>query len=841
MITNDINPAQGDLAVSSSLRSIETRTLKSAPKKSIKTLFNKVRAISLLAVTGLLLAPVTNAAVSFTNAEGDYFQLSNSRVQDAHYSGGSNMCNISPYYCLSTYYNVPLVNDTVISQDSENVRYGIQTMIPGVQFHNEFFVPADGKFIRKLTTIYNSNPYSVNLNLVYDLNYFNLLGINTVNTSSGDAIANTADTWAVVHGDGSIPYTPYYSIYWGTNAAHVSGTWFYEYWNQTIPAGETRYMIIYAAVDNNAAVATNLAASIAAGSAYRQYEGLDAEISENGINYDPFYSVSLSASDLIAEQGSTVTHTLTVDNSEAFDLNFNVTVNNSPSWATEPAVSSIFVPAGGSTTFDVTVNVPVYANLFAETDQAQILISGTGASSGINRTAYVTTRTKTAQLTHSPVGSTNFSSALSADGKVIVFSSNEDLLFDGSNADGSLEVFRIDSDGTGLMQLTSSSDDSFLESVNNDASKIVYRVNNSGVHRFFVMDGSGNNIVHLNDNDSVGAFVSQEIYASITSDGNQVVFIGKDNDDSSLDIFKINSDGTGLLQLTDIDTGDSIAYPDISDAGDVIVFLTEADINGMNNSHNYAVYSIDANGDNLRLLSDPDSISVRPSLSGNGQYVTFSSNTDGLLNDNDDGSYEIYRVSVDGSEIVQLTATSYSSYMSSLSYDGTRVLISSRGDLLGNGSNNDGSEEIFIINVNPGDTGNGSMLQLTQSSSDSTTLVSNLSSDGSRVTFTSFGNLTAENPDLTQELFISFLDGRQFDNTVFSGGIFSLIKLGYRDDAVQAILDDRFNGIGDDETEQSTVTKTKDGALGFDSWFLLLLFSFFITKQSGKFNRKAKF
>ncbi len=820
MKTNGVNPTQDDFADCSGLKDSDYQFLRKNLKNSVSKYMSKFTATILLAVTGLMLTPFTHAAVSFTNNEGDVFRTEYSRLADASYAGGSDGCSL----CLRTIVNWWIQENTVTYQDAENVHYA-PYVSGNYSISVKFFIPLDGNFVRKLVSItnnYSSNwtPYS------YDLHTLNS-NENVVDTSSGDTIANTSDSWLIHKGSGT---QPYYVSHWGHNLHYLNQNWgngFYARYRETYPANDTRYMITYAAVDDTLTAARNIAQELESGTAFRQYDGLSIDELEKGMNYDPVVSVSLKGSDLIAEQGDTAVHTLTVNNNTVGDINFNISINNSPSWNTVHAVSTIFVEAGGSETFNVSVDVPVYANLFNSVDSAQIQVSG----GGIVRSASVTTRTITAQLTDMPSGSSEFRSALSADGEVIAFHSNKDVTGNGSNLDGSYEVFRIDSDGTNLIQLTDSLDDAFLDGVNGDASKIVYSEDMGfGLSGLYVMDGSGNNVVYLQDTASFLGDHSSEI----TADGHQVVFSGIDTDDSSFDFFKINSDGTGLMQLTDTDVGEFIGSPSISSMGDVIAFNTTDNLGGLNTSNNLAVFSIDSNGESLKLHSRTSSTSGLPSVSGNGQYISFSSNADGLFDDNDDESFEIYRVSVDGNERVQLTATDRDSINSSLSYDGSRVLISSNGDVLGNGSNIDGTEEIFIINIDGNGADSGTHLQLTQSNRDSTTFTSNISADGERVAFTSYGNLAGENPDFGQEIFISFLDGRIFDNTIFTGGIQSLVEFGFPDDVVQAAIDDMYNGVDDDEEEKIFLTTEDGGGLLLDNWLLMLLSSLWLV------NRKMK-
>ena len=523
-------------------------------------------------------------------------------------------------------------------------------------------------------------------------------------------------------------------------------------------------------------------------------------------------TVGLSGSVLIAEQGSTVVHSLTVANATDTDITFDISIANSPQWNTVSSQSSIFVAANSNATLNISVDIPAFSDLFGNSDQTVIEASGGGFVASAN----VITRTATAQLTDSTFNNSNFNTELSTNGEVVIFQSNKDVLEDGSNADGNNEVFRINTDGTNLVQLTNSPTlSSFVHGVNADGSKIVYT--GQGIIR--IMDGSGNNVSTLGI--TGGAPPSVEIAA----DSNRVVFGSRadlmgdgSNADGSDEIFSINADGSDLMQLTNSTAG-AMMNLSVSDDGNVIVFESTAKLTGANPNANNVIYLMDAAGNNMLMLSNDDVDSFAPSVSGNGEYVAFSSRDDSLFLDNDDDSLEVFRVKANGAGLLQITSSLRDSYSPSLSYDGNRVQVTSRGDLLDNGSNNDGSEEIFII-----DATSTSMLQLTQSNQNSMASGRNISRDGQRVTFISFADLTDRNADLGQEIFVAYLAGRPFDNTVFSGLISKIIEFGFPLDFTNVI--DLFLKLEDGEQGQATTDSAAPVSLQTSllMFFLVALF-----------------
>ncbi len=176
------------------------------------------------------------------------------------------------------------------------------------------------------------------------------------------------------------------------------------------------------------------------------------------------------------------------------------------------------------------------------------------------------------------------------------------------------------------------------------------------------------------------------------------------NADLENEIFSINSDGTGLTQLTQ--STDLSLYPSVSGDGSKITFQSTGDVlgNGSNNGF-YQILAINSDGSELSRLTSDKSHSGYPSISGDVLKVVYSSlaNMSDIIGNelNPNNNFEIFGIAINGSNRTQLTDISNSrhSYWPELSYDGSRVRFYSNADHLKDGSNNDGINEIFIIDV----------------------------------------------------------------------------------------------------------------------------------------------
>ncbi|UCG88159.1 MAG: PD40 domain-containing protein, partial [Gemmatimonadota bacterium] len=361
------------------------------------------------------------------------------------------------------------------------------------------------------------------------------------------------------------------------------------------------------------------------------------------------------------------------------------------------------------------------------------------------------------QLTASDWPRHSAAPSISADGSVVAFASSADLT--GGNPGGASQIFVMNVDGTGLTQLTSSA---------------TYGSNNPSINA----DGS------------VVAFESQ---ANLTGE----------NPDRSPEIFVVNSDGTGLLQLTSDPTEIPYVYrwsrwPSISDDGTVIAFASQAHlVPRPNPEHGYEIFVINSDGTGLRQLTDLLSYyKPPPSISGDGTVVAFHSPQD-LTGENNDGSSEVFVINVDGTGLAQVTdAPTYSGLgcqNPSITADGSTIAFDSYADLTGEDPdhgydifviNSDGTglaqlivDGLTVANMYPSISADGSVIAfevnighgyyifavnsdgtgITQLSSEPSEghCVPSISGDGSLVTFYSNADLTGENPDNSCEVFLA--------------------------------------------------------------------------------------
>ena len=134
----------------------------------------------------------------------------------------------------------------------------------------------------------------------------------------------------------------------------------------------------------------------------------------------------------------------------------------------------------------------------------------------------------------------------------------------------------------------------------------------------------------------------------------EIVF--QSNRSGNWDIYRINADGSGLVQLTHSDADDQ--YPVWSPDGTQIAF--KSDRNG-----NFDIYVMDADGSNQRQITDDPANDEDPAWSPDGTRIVFHSERK--------GSMEVFVMNADGSDVTQLTNTMGKNGIPAWSPDGTRI------------------------------------------------------------------------------------------------------------------------------------------------------------------------
>ncbi len=308
---------------------------------------------------------------------------------------------------------------------------------------------------------------------------------------------------------------------------------------------------------------------------------------------------------------------------------------------------------------------------------------------------------------------------IAADDRTIVYAAGGDPL--GTNGDGTTEIFRINADGTGLAQLTS------------DATENSSR-------------------------------------PALASDGSRVAFdstsnVTGGNPDTSSEIFAVNADGTGLIQLTASPTPDpnnppSSRAPRIDATGTWIAFESNADLDGGNPDGTYEIWRVRSDGAFLQRLTGDATLSSRgPDISGDGRLVVWTSGAN-PLGTNPEGNTELFLYDAATAATVQLTQFAEGgSGGARISEDGRYVYFLSDAPVFE--TDPDRPTDIYRVVRATGaiERVGGLRFGVVEGLGELGAFLgggggATPSRDGERAAFTGFGDFTRENADLLSEIWL---------------------------------------------------------------------------------------
>jgi Tol biopolymer transport system component len=254
------------------------------------------------------------------------------------------------------------------------------------------------------------------------------------------------------------------------------------------------------------------------------------------------------------------------------------------------------------------------------------------------------------QVTHDQRNYVHLS--ISGDGSKIAATSYADSY---SNAD----AYVINSDGTGVIHLFSKPFLSEAPQISDDGSKVAFIAMVEGIsginYELFVVNSDGTGLTQLTNN------TEYDNHPSISSDGSKIAFL------SNNDVFVINSDGTGLTQL--INTNASISSPSISGDGSKVAFVRDEGVIDFNGSEpiypNSEIFVVNSDGTGLTQVTDNTLRETMPSINYDGSKITFYSYTN--------GPSEIFAINADGTGFQQITQNEKNDSFPSISGDGNKI------------------------------------------------------------------------------------------------------------------------------------------------------------------------
>lgn len=249
-----------------------------------------------------------------------------------------------------------------------------------------------------------------------------------------------------------------------------------------------------------------------------------------------------------------------------------------------------------------------------------------------------------------------------------------------SYRDGDEEIYVMNADGTEQTRLTYSQYGDTEPMLSPDGRFIVFVSQRAGGHKLFIMNADGSNQRQLTDGKS-----SDEYSPAFSPDGQWLVYSSSRG--ARFELWRMHLDGTELTQITSgfnakglptwSPDGQWIAYNSVQDGVDVIkrirpdgtddqVLLMQAEVYVSGwagdrilfvapNGAKTDIYSMQADGSEIRQLTDDPASDKGPFGTADGRFIIFNSARDG----ND----EIYVIGVGDSNPTRLTFSDGNDYM----------------------------------------------------------------------------------------------------------------------------------------------------------------------------------
>ncbi|TKJ40782.1 hypothetical protein CEE37_07405 [candidate division LCP-89 bacterium B3_LCP] len=200
--------------------------------------------------------------------------------------------------------------------------------------------------------------------------------------------------------------------------------------------------------------------------------------------------------------------------------------------------------------------------------------------------------------------------------------------------------------------------------LSNDGTRFAFahRIDGDSMHyeEICTVDIDGSNFERLNQNNHM------DTYPSWSPDDSQIAYLSWPG--ATLDIYLMNSDGTGVSLLYDSGSHDA----DIDWLNDKITYTQDSQI-----------WMMDDDGSNPTQITDPPNAGqwgnanlpfgdYDPRFHPDGTKIVFER----LVDDSSvHGNYEIFTIDTDGSNEIQLTNTGYSQGLQSWSHDGSELVF----------------------------------------------------------------------------------------------------------------------------------------------------------------------
>ena len=219
---------------------------------------------------------------------------------------------------------------------------------------------------------------------------------------------------------------------------------------------------------------------------------------------------------------------------------------------------------------------------------------------------------------------------------------NKIVFSTGRNHDGTNDIYAMDMDGTNEQPLVTWPSDEIQPSISPDGKEVVFVSNKDQMaYNLYKMNIDGSSVVQL----TFGDLLNQSRFPRWSPDGKKIVYTF-DNGGLKSQIFVMDKDGTNIVQVTIEETG-AKSQPDWAPDGQSLVYVsTEASIAS-------DLYLIEVAGTNkIRLTNSIYSFEYGPVFSPDGEKIFFTRALNGLR--------QLFEINTDGTNEKQQTNSTIS-------------------------------------------------------------------------------------------------------------------------------------------------------------------------------------
>ncbi len=297
------------------------------------------------------------------------------------------------------------------------------------------------------------------------------------------------------------------------------------------------------------------------------------------------------------------------------------------------------LPVQLSISFDpesIPVGVPEGAlRLFHATQDAWVLVGGSDVNLGMNAV----------------IGSIEGFSVYAA----LAAGASGEIAFIGSRVNEDLEIYTVESDGTGIVNLTNHPAEDYCASWSPDGSKLVFSSDrDDSAGEIYVMSADGSDVTRITNDDYV------DFGPAWSPDGSRIAFMSI-RGPGGFDIVVMNADGSNQINLTNSEPMTE-STPSWSPDGALIVYAAGGDEVGPN-----AIFLISSDGgEPVRLTGHVGSSD--PAWSPDGAKIAYHRLTP-------DYGTDIYVIDADGSNETRITSDPRYERSPHWSPDGSQIVF----------------------------------------------------------------------------------------------------------------------------------------------------------------------